>query len=56
MNVNVIGASNSVAAVIPEMVARGSGHLVVISSLGGVSWFAKIGCLLRQQGGSLGVL
>lgn len=33
INVNVIGASNSVAAVIPEMVERGSGHLVVISSL-----------------------
>jgi short-subunit dehydrogenase len=33
MNVNVIGASNSVAAVIPEMVARRSGQLVVISSL-----------------------
>lgn len=32
-NVNVIGASNSVAAVIPEMVERGSGQLVVISSL-----------------------
>ena len=33
MNVNVIGAANSVAAVLPEMIARGSGHLVVISSL-----------------------
>ena len=33
VNVNVIGAANSVAAVLPEMVARGSGHLVVISSL-----------------------
>jgi short-subunit dehydrogenase len=33
INVNVIGASNSAAAVIPEMVARGSGQLVVISSL-----------------------
>ena len=33
INTNVIGASNSVAAVIPEMVARGSGQLVVISSL-----------------------
>ena len=33
MNVNVIGSSNSVATVIPEMVARGSGHLVAISSL-----------------------
>jgi short-subunit dehydrogenase len=33
INVNVIGASNSVAAVVPQMVKRGSGHLVVISSL-----------------------
>lgn len=33
MNVNVIGASNSAAAVIPGMVARKSGQLVVISSL-----------------------
>ena len=33
INVNVIGAANSAAAVIPEMVARGSGQLVVISSL-----------------------
>src|SRR5882762_8760031 len=33
INVNVIGASNSVAAVIPEMVAQGSGQLVIISSL-----------------------
>jgi short-subunit dehydrogenase len=33
INVNVIGAANSAAAVIPEMVARGTGHLVIISSL-----------------------
>jgi len=33
INVNVIGAANSAAAVIPEMVTRGSGQLVVISSL-----------------------
>lgn len=33
LNVNVIGATNSVAAVVPDMVAHGSGHLVVISSL-----------------------
>lgn len=33
INVNVIGASNSVAAVVPAMVKRGSGQLVVISSL-----------------------
>ena len=33
MNVNVIGASNSVAAVLPEMIAQGQGQLVAISSL-----------------------
>src|SRR5688572_25437653 len=33
INVNVLGAANSVEAVIPEMVARGSGQLVAISSL-----------------------
>lgn len=33
INVNVVGAANSSAAVIPDMVKRGSGHLVVISSL-----------------------
>ena len=33
MSINVVGASNSVAAVLPEMLARGQGHLVVMSSL-----------------------
>jgi len=33
INVNVIGASNSVAAVVSQMVAKGRGQLVVISSL-----------------------
>jgi short-subunit dehydrogenase len=33
VNVNVIGVANSAAAVIPEMVKRGAGQLVVISSL-----------------------
>jgi short-subunit dehydrogenase len=33
MSINVVGAANSVAAVLPEMVARRSGHLVAISSL-----------------------
>jgi short-subunit dehydrogenase len=33
MDVNVVGAANSVAAVLPEMISRGSGHLAVISSL-----------------------
>lgn len=33
IDVNVIGAANSVQAVLPEMIARGRGQLVVISSL-----------------------
>jgi len=33
INVNVIGVANSTTAVIPEMVARGQGQLVIISSL-----------------------
>ncbi|MEP6919753.1 MAG: SDR family NAD(P)-dependent oxidoreductase [bacterium] len=33
INTNMLGAANSAAAVVPEMVARGSGHLIVISSL-----------------------
>jgi short-subunit dehydrogenase len=33
MNVNVIGTSNSVAAVLPQMLERGEGQLVAISSL-----------------------
>jgi len=33
INVNLLGAVNSVAAVVPEMVVRGSGQLVAISSL-----------------------
>jgi short-subunit dehydrogenase len=33
VNVNVTGVANSVAAVLPEMVERGSGQLVAISSL-----------------------
>jgi len=33
ININVIGAANSATAVVPQMAARGQGHLVVISSL-----------------------
>lgn len=33
ININVMGAVNSATAVLPEMVARGHGHLIVISSL-----------------------
>lgn len=33
IDINLIGAANTVAAVLPEMASRGSGHLVAISSL-----------------------
>lgn len=35
LDINLQGAVNSVHAVIPEMIERGSGHLVAISSLAG---------------------
>lgn len=33
ININVLGAANSVAAVVPQMIERGKGQLVAISSL-----------------------
>jgi short-subunit dehydrogenase len=41
IDINVIGAANSVAAVVPDMVERGSGQLVAISSLAGYRGLAK---------------
>jgi short-subunit dehydrogenase len=41
ININLIGAVNSVAAVLPEMVQRDSGQLVAISSLAGYRGLAK---------------
>jgi len=41
IGINVLGAINSVAAVAPEMVARGQGRLVAISSLAAYRGLAK---------------
>ena len=41
MNINLLGAVNSVAAVLPEMTNRGSGQLVAISSLAAYRGLAK---------------
>ena len=41
MSINVLGAANSVAAVVPQMVARGKGQLVAISSLAAYRGLAK---------------
>jgi short-subunit dehydrogenase len=40
-NINVIGAVNSVTAVLPEMIKQGSGQLVAISSLAGYRGLPK---------------
>jgi short-subunit dehydrogenase len=51
INVNVIGAANSAAAVIPEMVARGSGQLVVISSLAAYRGLPKSAAYCASKAG-----
>lgn len=43
INVNVIGVVNSVAAVLPDMLKRGGGHLVAISSLASYRGMPKSG-------------
>jgi short-subunit dehydrogenase len=49
MNVNVLGAVNCVAAVVPEMLARGSGQLVAISSLAAYRGLAKSGAYCASK-------
>ena len=41
ISINVLGAANSVAAVVPQMVERGKGQLVAISSLAAYRGLAK---------------
>jgi NADP-dependent 3-hydroxy acid dehydrogenase YdfG len=43
IDINLMGAVNSVFAVLPQMIGRGSGHLVAISSLAGVRGLPKSG-------------
>ena len=49
LRVNVIGAANSVAAVLPAMLSRGSGHLVAISSLAAYRGLAKSGAYCASK-------
>jgi short-subunit dehydrogenase len=51
VNVNVIGAANSVAAVVPDMIARGAGHLVVISSLAAYRGLPKSAAYCASKAG-----
>jgi short-subunit dehydrogenase len=49
INVNLVGAANSVAAVVPEMVAHRSGHLVAISSLAAYRGLPKSGAYCASK-------
>src|SRR5206468_9815616 len=51
VNVNVIGVANSVAAVLPEMVTRGSGQLVAISSLAAYRGLPKSAAYCASKAG-----
>jgi short-subunit dehydrogenase len=51
IEVNTIGAANCVAAVVPAMVARGSGHLVVISSLAAYRGLPKSAAYCASKAG-----
>ena len=51
ININLIGAVNSVAAVLPEMVERDSGQLVAISSLAGYRGLAKSAAYCASKAG-----
>lgn len=51
INVNVIGAANSVAAVLPEMIQRGSGQLVAISSLAAYRGLPKSAAYCASKAG-----
>lgn len=49
ININVLGAVNSATAVIPEMVQRGQGHLVAISSLAAYRGLPKSGAYCASK-------
>jgi short-subunit dehydrogenase len=49
LSVNVLGAMNSVAAVLPEMLARGSGQIVGISSLAAFRGFPGSGAYCASK-------
>ncbi len=51
INVNLLGAVNSVSAVLPEMLERKSGHLVAISSLAGFRGLPKSAAYSASKAG-----
>ena len=51
IDINLMGAANSVAAVLPHMIERGSGHLVAISSLAGFRGLPKSAAYSASKAG-----
>jgi short-subunit dehydrogenase len=51
INVNLIGTVNSVAAVLPQMIERGSGQIVAISSLAGYRGLPKSSAYCASKAG-----
>ncbi|HEX8773808.1 MAG TPA: SDR family NAD(P)-dependent oxidoreductase [Pyrinomonadaceae bacterium] len=51
ININLLGAVNSVTAVLPEMVARGQGQLVAISSLAAYRGLVKSAAYCASKAG-----
>jgi short-subunit dehydrogenase len=51
ININLLGAANSVAAVLPEMIRRRSGHLVAVSSLAGYRGLPKSAAYCASKAG-----
>lgn len=49
LQINVVGAANSVAAVLPGMLSKGSGHLVAIASLAAYRGVAKSGAYCASK-------
>ncbi|MEO8042840.1 MAG: SDR family NAD(P)-dependent oxidoreductase [Acidobacteriota bacterium] len=51
IDINLLGAANSVYAVLPQMLERGSGHLVAISSLAGFRGLPKSAAYSASKAG-----
>lgn len=51
IDINLLGAVNSIHAVVPDMIERGSGHLVAISSLAGFRGLPKSAAYSASKAG-----
>lgn len=51
IDINLLGAANAVHAVVPQMIDRGSGHLVAISSLAGFRGLPKSAAYSASKAG-----